>query len=524
LLFNSHLFIFLFFPVVVLAFYLARPSGLRAQIAVLLIASFTFYASWDWRFLFLLLCSIAFNYVVGGFLTRAVASGKFRAADIITTLGVACNLSIIGVFKYANFIGMNYAALTDSSYSVRDIILPLGISFFTFEQIGYLVDIRRGNLYPRNLGRYATFVAFFPRLVAGPILRYNEILPQFIEKRGPRNIGADIGVGITIFVFGLAKKSLLADGIAPYEAIAFAPAQTGHPIDFFAAWTGAMVYTCRLYFDFSGYSDMAIGCARCFGIVFPMNFNSPYKSASIIEFWRRWHMTLSRFLRDYLYISLGGNRKGPTRRYLNLMITMLLGGLWHGANWTFVIWGGLHGAYLCINHMWIAASSRVALLNRFRSSGAGWFFGFVITFISVVVAWVFFRAPDFHTAGSILASMTGANGFALPYALMDALGPLGSALRSLGLGDSMASGTQFVSAWTWLVGLLAIVWLLPNTQQFVAAYDPVLESEQLREGGGYLVRRLHWRPTVAWAAAVGALGFLAVTSLTRVSEFLYWQF
>jgi D-alanyl-lipoteichoic acid acyltransferase DltB (MBOAT superfamily) len=520
-LFNSHLFIFLFLPLCVLLFYCLRPAGLRVQIAVILIGSFLFYASWDWRFLSLLLCSIALNYIVSGFLVRAVARDDTRTADIIVAVGVTLNLAAIGVFKYANFIGQNFADLVNAHYTVRDIILPLGISFFTFEQIGYLVDIRRGNFYPRNLERYATFVAFFPRLVAGPILRYNEILPQLTERRGKRLIGADIGVGLTIFIFGLVKKSVLADNIAPYEAIAFAP-HAG--LDFFAAWTGALAYTCRLYFDFSGYSDMAIGCARCFGIIFPMNFNSPYKSASIIEFWRRWHITLSRFLRDYLYISLGGNRKGPTRRYVNLMITMLLGGLWHGANWTFVIWGGLHGLYLCVNHAWIGAAKRIAPLEKFRASRAGCAFGFVVTFICVTIGWVYFRAADAYSATHILTGMIGANGFALPYALMGAIGPLGAFLHSLGVTESAAGGVQFLSAWAWIICLLGIAWLLPNTQEILADHQPVLETDEFWNVRGALAHRLRWQPTPRWAMAVGVLGFIAVASLTRVSEFLYWQF
>ncbi len=416
----------------------------------------------------------------------------------------------------------NLNAIAGVDFTVGRIILPLGISFFTFEQIGYLIDIRRGRSYRADLLRYAVFVSFFPRLVAGPILRYSEILPQLTDQRRGADRSEDLAVGLTMFAIGLVKKSVLADGIAPFAGPIFAAAAGGAPVDFLLAWGGTLAYTCQLYFDFSGYSDMAIGAARCFGIQFPANFNSPYKSGSMIEFWRRWHMTLSRFLRDYLYIPLGGNRRGSIRRYINLMITMLLGGLWHGANWTFVAWGGLHGFYLIVNHGWMAlwpTSGRVPgrSISIIRRA-----FGFVVTFLAVAVAWVFFRATSFAAALDVLRGMAGLYGISLPEGFAFALRPVAPALHALGVSFAQESGAQMIKTWGWIIALLGIAWLLPNSQELLARYRPVIEMNSPAATPSH--RALAWRLTPGWAVFAGAIGFLGVISITRVSEFLYWQF
>jgi D-alanyl-lipoteichoic acid acyltransferase DltB (MBOAT superfamily) len=399
----------------------------------------------------------------------------------------------------------------------------LGISFFTFEQISFLVDVRHQRTRPSLFLHYALFVSFFPRLVAGPILRYNEIAPQF-ARPGSWAAGQDVAVGLTMFFIGLLKKSLLADGIAPYASPVFTAANRAEPIDFLIAWGGAFAYTCQLYFDFSGYSDMAIGAARCFGIRFPVNFNSPYKAQNIIEFWRRWHMTLSRFLRDYLYIPLGGNRHGPVRRYVNLFITMLLGGLWHGANWTFVAWGGLHGGYLVINHSWGAACQRVAILTKLRNSRPWAAFGWVLTFLAVVVAWVFFRAPSFSAAFNMLAAMAGLHGIVIPSGLEFALRPVRDILFSLGIRFEEGSGTALIMTFSWVLALLAIAVFLPNSQELLARSHPVLESPN--DPGSVKPRHSawQWHLTPRWAVLIGCIAFLGIISITRVSEFLYWQF
>ena len=520
MLFNSYPFLLVFLPAVIAVFLLAARAGNQIRLGVLLAASLLFYAWWDVRFLALLGASIVVNYQLSCILTRAIERDDQRQATRLLTLGVVFNLVTLGVFKYANFFVGNVNALTGAHLHLATIILPLGISFFTFEQIGYLVDIRRGHLYRADLLRYAVFVSFFPRLVAGPILRYSEIGPQldFSARRETRT--HDVAVGLTIFAFGLFKKVVLADGVAPFASTAFTSAATG-PLDLLQSWGGVLAYTFQLYFDFSGYSDMAIGAARCFGIVFPMNFNSPYKSASIIEFWRRWHITLSRFLRDYLYISLGGNRQGPARRYANLLATMLLGGLWHGANWTFVMWGALHGTYLVINHGWRAMAARNAVLTRLQGTRAGHVLAVGVTFIAVMVAWVFFRAPDIYTGFSILASMIGMHGVVLPDGLAFLFRDHAQTLARFGITLGDASTTQLIKMYGWIAVLLAVSMFAPNTQEILARFTPTLEAcpEQAPAH-----KRFVWSLAPRYAVAGGALAFVALIAITRVSEFLYWQF
>ena len=408
-------------------------------------------------------------------------------------------------------------------------MLPLGISFFTFEEIGFLVDVRNGRTAETNLLRFAFFVSFFPRLVAGPILRYGEIGPQLPQWGERRSVNlSDIAVGLSLLAIGLFKKSFLADGIAPYATNVFAAASAGQPVDLLLSWGATLAYALQLYFDFSGYSDMAIGAARCCGIRFPMNFFSPYKATSIIEFWRRWHITLSRFLRDYLYIPLGGNRRGRVRRYVNLVATMLLGGLWHGANWTFVVWGGLHGLYLVINHAWHALRRKSAVIDRCSEHRLGTACAFLLTFAAVLVAWVFFRAPNFSTAMVMLRGMAGLNGVVIPNGLSFAFGPAVLWLKALGVTFADKSGTQLVETYLWVVPLLGIVLLLPNAATLLSAYGAVLDFDRLAPPPSAPRRParppIRWSLSPVWATVIGALAFLGVISVTRVSEFLYWQF
>jgi alginate O-acetyltransferase complex protein AlgI len=302
MLFNSYPFLLGFLPVSLIGMTIVAHSA-NGRIILILLVSLFFYGWWDWRLLPLLLGSITVNYLLGSHIRHCVAAGREHAAGTALATGVTFNLLVLGAFKYLQFALANVEALTGANWTIAHFVLPLGISFWTFEQMGFLADLRRGANYHFDPLRYGMFVLFFPRLVAGPILRYSEIEPQ-VSGREAGDVLPDLGVGLSIFTVGLAKKSLLADGIAPFVAPGFAAAMVGPSPDLFAAWGSALAYTCQLYFDFFGYSDMAIGGARCFGIRFPANFNSPYKATGIIDFWRRWHMTLSRFLRDYLYIPL----------------------------------------------------------------------------------------------------------------------------------------------------------------------------------------------------------------------------
>jgi D-alanyl-lipoteichoic acid acyltransferase DltB (MBOAT superfamily) len=525
MLFNSYPFLFCFFPLV-LATYWGAASSRRGRELVLIIGSFIFYAWWDYRFLGLLLFSIVGNYAAGCTIRSLTEKNRDRAADALLYGSIFANLSAIGFFKYAHFFLQNANLAFGSHWNLAPVILPLGISFFTFEQIGFLTDLRRWDIRKFDFVDYVVFIAFFPRLIAGPILRYNEIAPQ-LEHRTKPPVDQNLAIGLTIFFIGLVKKTVLADGIAPYVAPVFARADAGQSVDFFMSWAGALAYTCQLYFDFSAYSDMAIGIARCFGIRFPMNFFSPYKSTSIIEFWQTWHITLSRFLRDYVYIGLGGNRRGRLRRYLNLMITMLLGGLWHGANWTFVIWGGLHGIYLVINHFWRSLSDRSALVGQFQQTRMSKAFGWLLTFCCVVVGWVFFRANSFHAAIVMLKGMSGLQGGVLPSGLLFALHPIENYLAYFHVQFVDESGTEFVKTYLWSLALLFLAFAMPATQQIMAKYSPVLEASTgapAEKMSRPIPSILRWAPTSFWAVVAGTFAFLGSISITRLSEFLYWQF
>ncbi|MGR9037820.1 MAG: MBOAT family O-acyltransferase, partial [Gammaproteobacteria bacterium] len=375
MLFNSYGFIFLFLPVVLTVFFMiGKKEHHSIAIAWLVGASLFFYAWWNPAYLGLMLGSILFNYAIG----ISLSSDEFKSSRKgILIIGITANLALLVYYKYANFFVDNLNALFGRFLYLDTVILPLAISFFTFQQIAYLVDTYKGETKELNFLHYCLFVTFFPQLIAGPIVHHREMLPQF-ERDSLYSINVKRhAVGYTIFAFGLFKKLVLADGIAAYAIPAFQAADAGIQLTLFEAWTGALAYTFQLYFDFSGYSDMAIGLAMMFGIRLPLNFNSPYKATNIIEFWRRWHMTLSRFMRDYIYIPLGGNKKGLVGRHLNLMITMLLGGLWHGAGWNFMFWGGLHGFYLIANHFW-----RSFFTGKAATSGMGRGFGWLLTFVA----------------------------------------------------------------------------------------------------------------------------------------------
>ncbi|KYG22577.1 alginate O-acetyltransferase [Bradyrhizobium sp. AT1] len=478
MLFNSYPFILLFLPIVLAGYFgLGRRSNL-APVIWLALASIVFYAIGSWQFVALLLLSIAFNYGVGHLLIVAKLTPTQRKMTL--ALGVAGDLLVLGIFKYAGFVTENINTLFGSHFAVN-ILLPVGISFYTFTQIAFLVDAYRGQVAAYALPHYALFVTYFPHLIAGPILHHKDMIPQFEREETKHPDGHLMLCGVIIFAIGLFKKTCLADGIQPLVALAF---EARSP-SFDQAWCGALAYTFQLYFDFSGYSDMAIGISLMFGIFLPVNFNSPYKATSIVEFWRRWHMTLSQFLRDYLYIPLGGNRHGRVLRYVNLMVTMLLGGLWHGAAWTFVVWGALHGAYLCVNHAFNALVSDVPplLARPARIAGAA------LTFLAIVVAWVFFRAASVEWALRVL------------HAMVDPA--------------TIVLGRAEIAALVLIAFYAALVWLAPNSQSLLG-YDHANRriGEALRAG--------RMRPLFLYAASlVLAFGLLGIGSH---SEFIYFRF
>ena len=500
MLFSSYTFLFQFLPATVLAFAAARRHSPRAGILVLAGASVFFYGAWRPVYLLLLLASVAVNFGLG---LRMEDPLRRRATG---TFGVALNLAVLCYFKYTNFILDSLNALTGAPLPFVNIILPLGISFFTFQQIAYLVDVMRGAKVERDIVSYTLFVSFFPHLIAGPLVHHAEMIPQF--KRGRTGRSSVLAArGLAIFAAGLFKKVVIADNLAQFVSPVFAHLDAGGGVTTSWAWLATLAYTLQIYFDFSGYSDMAVGLALLFGIRLPVNFRSPYKATSIIEFWRRWHITLSRFLRDYLYIPLGGNRLGEQRRYLNLLVTMLLGGLWHGAGWNFLIWGGLHGLYLCVNHVWQAwrggkasASVRGALPKEIS---------WAITFFAVVIGWVFFRARTFAGACQMLGGLFGIEAGSSAYAspgvlrMMDLPLLVGEPLLLLIGGGAVALA-------------LAIALGLPNVPQLFG----YREYRRAPERASWL----RWRPNAAWALVAALAMAVSLFGMWQRLEFLYFQF
>lgn len=455
-------------------------------------------------------------------MSNPASQGNGRKLMII--VGVGGNLLLLGYFKYANFFMLNFNSVFDQSFTMERIFLPLGISFFTFTQISFIVDCYRGATYGGFL-RYLFFVSFFPHLVAGPILNYREIAPQLDDNRFARQLDwGNISAGLTLFTIGLFKKVALADGIATYTNQVFLHAAANEHCSFLPAWCGALGYSLQLYFDFSAYSNMAIGLAQMFGVSFPLNFNSPYRSLSIIDFWRRWHMTLAIFLREYLYIPLGGNRRGEARRYANLMIVMLLAGLWHGAGWNFIIWGGLHGLYLAVNNLWRKRCVNLALLmsrSGFIATGLSW----LLTFTSVVVAWVFFRTNSVAEAMNIINGMTGANGVWLPDSYGAFLGPIGGVLGRAGV-DFVKTDPVIVAKIShflcWIAGLLAVALLAPAPEHFMRGGGTCIVPDMERTSGPFGFAR--WKPSWTTAIVLAALATYSLRLLAHPSLFLYFQF
>jgi D-alanyl-lipoteichoic acid acyltransferase DltB (MBOAT superfamily) len=500
MLFSSYTFLFQFLPATVLAFAAARRHSPRAGIMVLVGASLFFYGAWRPVYLLLFAASVAVNFALG---LRMEDPLRRRG---IGTFGVALNLAWLCYFKYTNFIFDSLNTLTGAPLPFVNIILPLGISFFTFQQIAYLVDVMRGARVERDIVSYTLFVSFFPHLIAGPLVHHAEMIPQF--KRGRTGRSAVLAArGLAIFAAGLFKKVVIADNLAQFVSPVFAHLDAGGGVTTPWAWLATLAYTLQIYFDFSGYSDMAIGLALLFGIRLPVNFRSPYQATSIIEFWRRWHITLSRFLRDYLYIPLGGNRLGEQRRYINLLVTMLLGGLWHGAGWNFLVWGGLHGIYLSINHLWRGwrGSKPEVSMAGLVVKGACW----AITFFAVVVAWVFFRAKTAAGAWQMLQGLFGAEAGSSAYAspgilrLMDLPMLVGEAQLLLIGGGAVALA-------------LAMALCLPNVPQLFR----YREYRRAPERAAWV----RWRPNAAWALLSALALAISLFGMWQRLEFLYFQF
>jgi alginate O-acetyltransferase complex protein AlgI len=464
MLFGTPLFLLVFLPLTLAGFHLAgRWFGRAPALALLIGASLVFYAWGRPADLPLLVGSIAANHALG----RRAADPRWFAA------GIAANLGLLAVFKYGSFIARVIG------WPEPHLSLPLGISFFTFQQIMYLAECRRGGRPPSFLG-YAACIAFFAHLIAGPLVRPAEIIPQ-LERATDRGFQPEeVAEGLMIVLLGLAKKLVLADGFAPMADRGFDAAARGGTLTLLEAWVAALAFSLQIYFDFSGYSDIAIGLARMFGIRFPLNFASPYKALTIQDFWRRWNITLSRFLRDFLYVPLGGNRQGEPRRLLNLMVTMLLGGLWHGAAWRFLLWGGLHGLYLIIHQEWQRRAPPWARLPPVQAQA--------LTLLAVVLAWVPFRAPNLAGTMAMLRGMVGLNGLAMPAPLVALVPWLGHIARVVpvlpALGDARTLSLPDATA-SLMIGWF-IVLCLPNLHEA----SPRLRAWGLLGTGGFTVQAL----------------------------------
>jgi D-alanyl-lipoteichoic acid acyltransferase DltB (MBOAT superfamily) len=487
--FNSYPY-FVFLAVTVLGFRLLEKGAPTGRRIFLLLASYAFYAWWRADFLALLCGSTLVNFWIGRTIEQRHARGQDRRAYLIA--GLVFNLGLIATFKYDTLFVSSANDLLGLGLPVPHFFLPLAISFFTFEQISYLVDADAGKAHNYSPLDYALFVAYFPHLIAGPIVRHNDLIPQFRQLRSGND---DLATGMSLFTIGLAKKSLIADNLAPFADAIFNAAGRGIPLGPTDSWLGTLFFAFQIYFDFSAYSDMALGSSVMLGIRLPVNFHSPYKSASIIEFWRRWHISLSAFLRDYLYVPLGGNRHGRARRYLNLFITMLLGGLWHGANWSFMLWGGLHGLYLSINHAFRHATRNVTVAPMLRVPlhiGA-----VALTFAATSFAWIVFRSPDLATAGNVLGGLVG-----LGHSNVVSFSPLAAAALLL---------------------LFVVVWLMPNSMEMMWRHNPALPSPYPGQPVAG-AKRFSWRPTPINAAVYGLVCILAVLALSNLKPFIYFQF
>lgn len=487
MLFNSYQFILIFLPVTLIGFFLiSHFVAPRWGKKWLILCSLVFYGYWNVIYVPLLVGSLVFNFCIARLLLQ-----RQRKSTLI--IGLVANIILLGFFKYYDFFIQNLDVITGASFPLLHILLPLGISFITFQKIAYLVDSYRGITKGTSFQDFTLFVLFFPQLIAGPIVHHAELIPQFKDPAIYKHNWDNISKGLYRFTIGLAKKVIIADTFAQFANAGFS--YTGD-ITLFAAWGAVLSYTLQIYFDFSGYTDMALGAAKMLNINLPDNFNSPYKAQSIQDFWRRWHMTLSRFLRDYIYIPLGGNRNGEAKLIRNTLIVFLVGGLWHGANWTFVIWGALHGVAAGVQHLWSKGHKPLPP-----------YFARILTFVFVCFAWIFFRAETFESAFKIIKGSLGLNGVALPNLLA---GPLSALLGSLANSPVLSFGNIFTTIGAvkplnfciYIVAGLFIAFILPNSQRLAGEFKPKVWS----------------------AIAMTALFIACFYSMNSVSAFIYFNF
>ena len=508
MLFHSTDFLFYFLPAVyVIWLLLINLRKTKVLLAWLIFSSLVFYGYWNPPYVFLLVLSTCANYFTGKIIDPN-SGGKQKSRFALLVLGVSGNILLLAYFKYFNFFVSTINEVFQAGWNFEKVILPLAISFFTFQKIAYLVDAYRGDVSEHSFLNFSFFVSFFPQLIAGPIVHHAELIPQVQRQNFYRAIPENFLLGASIFIIGLFKKVVIADSCGELATPLFTQAAANAYFGTVEAWTGVLAYTFQIYFDFSGYSDMAIGVARLFGFQLPENFRAPYRATNMIEFWRRWHITLSRFLKNYLYIPMGGNRKGVVMRYRNLFVTMLLSGLWHGAGWTFLVWGGLHGFFLVINTLWKSSFSNLKIpIPKILLTFCGWF----LTMSWVVFAWIFFRAESLSSALEIIKVM-----FCGPTKDIWA-----SDVATKGVGAVFGEFAASYLKWPWLIFALLCCLLLPTTQCYFRNFKPVI---------GDLVcsspKLLCWRPNFTHGAIIGLMLFVIIRKYFTLAptEFLYFNF
>jgi D-alanyl-lipoteichoic acid acyltransferase DltB (MBOAT superfamily) len=546
MLYNSYQFIFGFLPLVLLTcFLLARYAGPGAAQLLVIAASIAFYAAWNVAYVPLLLGSIIFNYWLA---QRMIGAAEERRRRLLLVVAIGADLALLGYYKYTNYLVSTVNSVTGSGFEVAAILLPLGISFYTFQQITLLVDVSRGQVKEFRFRDFLLFVIFFPHLIAGPIVHHREMMPQF-AKASWRFDWHNMAVGISLFAIGLFKKTVLADGMAEHVTRIFAAAGPGRPVSLVYAWAAAFGFMLQLYFDFSGYSEMALGLARMFGIRLPMNFNSPLKSFSIIEFWSRWHITLTRFLTAYLYtpmvMALTRRRMAKGKKILAgprttigaflaliavpTVITMFLAGVWHGAGDQYVIVGLLFGVYIVVNHAWRMFRPRFwkGGTTSERVMRPVWS---LLTLVCVSIALVFFHAETVSTAVNIVSGMAGFHGITLPTVISTRLPGLGSALSQIGVEFSGGGLNELLTILAWISVLLLVALGFPNALEMLREHDPAITDTAPSALGRApslirsFDRSLVWQPTARWAAVTALLTGFGVLAMNRVAPFLYWQF
>ena len=513
MLYNSYIFIFLFLPITLLGFHLLSKKGhYKLTVSWLVAASLFFYGWWNPIYIALIVGSAIFNYTFGYLLLK-------RPRKIFLYFGIIGNLVTLGYFKYANFFVDNINFFFDNNIILEQIILPLGISFFTFQQITFLVDTYSGKTKEYNFLQYCLFVTFFPQLISGPIVHHRRMMPQFAKE----SIGflklENLAAGLTTFIIGLFKKVFLADNIEVFATPAFDAALYGIDLTFFEAWGASLAYAFQLYFDFSGYSDMALGLGLMFGIALPFNFLSPFKSKNISEFWRCWHISLSTFIRDYLYFPVSllltryamSNKLGHIPLFiLSIFIPTIFAffwmGLWHGAGWHFVLFGLIHGVYIVIYNIWIKVVNIIPEDKRIKKNNITDFISQIITFLAVIFSFVIFRAENLSIAKDIISSMLGFNG--IEFSDMFRIGVFGA---KSGIGVF------------WILLSMFIVNFLPNSKEFILNKNKAF-VKQGDVASNVTNKRITWRPNLFWAIIVVIMLTLSLISFSNTSEFLYFQF